>query len=213
MSTPVTAPSGFTLRVPDSWYEFDVWRATRTGDLARRLDARIAETPGLARYRRPLLKMLREAGREADRQGALFCAVMLEPVEDAGRLVATAMVFQTDGAPDRRENTVDTIAGQVSAQAPAEGSPAWRQVEVVEIPAGRAVRLRGVDAADPDLGRPDGVVMQTLLPIPDDGGVVNVVLTSPQVSLAEPMLELFAAISDTFAWTTDPAGGGGRLEG
>jgi hypothetical protein len=212
MSTPVVAPSGFTLRVPESWYEFDVWRATRTGDLARSLDARIAETPGLARYRRPLLKMLREAGREAERQGALFCAVMLDPVENAGRLVATAMVFHTDGAADPRENTVDAIAGQVSAQAPAEGSPEWRQVAIVETPAGRAVRLRGVEDADPDASRPQAVVMQTLLPIPDDGGVVNVVLTSPQVSLAEPMLELFAAISDTFAWSTDPAGGG-RVEG
>ena len=64
--------------------------------------------------------------------------------------VATAMVFHTDGAADPRENTVDAIAGQVSAQAPAEGSPEWREVEIVEIPAGRAVRLRGVEYADPD---------------------------------------------------------------
>ncbi|MGH3683710.1 MAG: hypothetical protein ACRDRU_26605 [Pseudonocardiaceae bacterium] len=27
----VGAPSGFALRVPESWLEFDVWRATRTG--------------------------------------------------------------------------------------------------------------------------------------------------------------------------------------
>lgn len=205
------APTGFTLRVPDAWYEFDVWRATRTGDLARELDARIGQTAELARYRRPLLKMLREAARSADRQGALFCAVMLEPVEDAGRLVASGMVFHTDGAPDPDVNTVETIASQVSAHAATEGSPAWRQVEVVEIPAGRAVRLRGVESADPAEPTPESVVMQTLLPVPGGRGVVDVVLTSPQVHLAEPMLDLFEAISDTFAWTTTEDGGGRRL--
>ena len=77
----------------------------------------------------------------------------------------------------------------------------------------RAVRLRGVEDAEPSAGRPLTVVMQTLLPVPDGSGVVNVVLTSPQVQLVEPMLELFEAISDTLAWTTDPARGGGRVEG
>jgi hypothetical protein len=171
----------------------------------------MSQTPELGRYRRPLLKMLREAARRAERQGALFCAVLLDPVEDAGRLVATAMVFQTDGARDQADDSVDVIAAQVSGYAESEGSPAWRQVEVVEVPAGRAVRLRGVEAADPEESTPDSVVMQTLVPIPAGRGVVNVVLTSPQVALAEPMLDLFEAISDTFAWTTAPDRGGGRL--
>jgi hypothetical protein len=201
------------LRVPQAWHEFDVWRATRTGDLARELDVRIGHTPELRRYRRPLLKMLREAARRAERHGALFCAVLLDPVEDAGRLVATAMVFQTDGTADRADSSVDVIAAQVSGYAASDGSPAWRQVEVVEIPVGRAVRLRGVEAADPDEPTPEAVVMQTLVPVPDGRGVVNVVLTSPQVALAEPMLDLFEAISDTFAWTGGPGRGGGRLRG
>src|SRR5689334_21817061 len=107
------AAAGFTLRVPESWVEFDVWRATRTGDLGRLVAARIAQAPELAPWRGTLVKLLREVADNAERQGALFCAAMADPVEDAGMLAASVMVLQTDGAPDPADNTVEAIAGQV----------------------------------------------------------------------------------------------------
>ena len=202
-------PLGFTLRVPESWVEFDVWRATRTGDLGRLVDARIAQAPELAPWRGTLVKLLREVADNAERQGALFCAAMADPVEDAGMLAASMMVLQTDGAPDAADNTVEAIAGQVSAVAAADGSPYWRRVEIVEVPAGRAVRVYGVEAAQVGARVPiDCVVMQTLIPVPAGQGVLDVVLTSPQVQIAESMLELFDAISATLAWSQSPVGDG-----
>jgi len=199
----VTAlPHGFTLRLPPSWVEFDVWRATRTGDLGRVLDGHIARTPEVAPHRGVLLRLLREVAADAERKGALFCAVMLEPADDAAMLVASLMVLRTAGASDPAGNTVEVIAGQVSAIAPSDGSPVWRNVEPVELPAGRAVRVRGVETVS--LGDREPVacaVMQTLLPVPGGKGVLNVVCTSPQVQLAEPMLDLFDAISGTLAWS------------
>lgn len=206
-------PPGFELRVPESWLEFDVWRATRTGDIPRLLDARIAQAPELKPYRGALVKALREAAGEAERHGALFCAAMTDLVEDAGMLAATLMVFQAEGAWDPDDNTPEAIAGRVTAVSPTDGVAQWRRVEIVEIPAGRAVRVQGVDAAVLG-GRPvDFVVMQTLVPVPDGQGVLNVVATSPQVELAEPMLDLFDAISSTLSWsaTTAPSGNGRSL--
>jgi hypothetical protein len=200
-SAPTAQPSAFQLRVPESWLEFDIWRATRTGDLARMVDARIAETPQLRRYRGALLKALRQAAEEAERSGALYCAAMSEMVEDSGMLAAIGMVFKTDGAPEPADNTAETIAGQVSAVAQREGTAEWRRVEVVEIPAGRAVRVYGIDAVDFGSQTVDCVVMQTLIPFPDGSAVLNIALTSPQVELTEPMLDLFDAISSTLSWT------------
>ncbi len=194
--------SGFTVRVPPAWIEFDVWRATRTGDLARLVDARIAEAPDLAPRRGALLKLLREVATDAERQGALFCAVMADDLGSDAVLTATLLVFQTDGALDPADNSVEAIAGQVVAVAPSPGSPAYRRVEVVELPAGRAVRVAGIEAAHiAGRGAVDCVMSQTLIPIPGDRGVLNVVLTSPQIALADPMLELFEAISATLAWS------------
>jgi hypothetical protein len=193
----VNATTGFSLRLPESWFEFDIWRATRTGDLGRLLDARIADEPELRPYRKPLLKLMREAAEEAERQGARYCAVSGDLTDDGDRLAATLLVFQTEGAGDPELDRPEAIAAQITATAPAAGSPTWRQVEVTEIPAGPAVRAYGIqDVADGSLF----VTMQTLIPVPGGPGVLNVVLTSPQTALAEPMLDLFDAISGTLGW-------------
>lgn len=204
----LTGQRGFSLRVPDSWYEFDVRRATRTGDLARLVDARIAVEPRLRPYRAALLKLLREVADRAERRGAVYCAAAPAD-EPSGGVIATLLVFHTPGADDPKDNTVATIAAQLVAVTPARPGAPWRTVEIVRIPAGEAVRVRAVEPARLDgSGAVDSVTTQTLLPVPhvdDDGspaGVLNVVLTSPRVGLADPLLDLFDAISDTLQWTS-----------
>lgn len=199
-------PAGFAVRLPETWVEIDIWRATRTGDLARLVDARIADLPALAPHRGALLKALREAAGAAERQGAVFCAAVADAVPAGGVLTATLMVFQTDPAPDPVHDTVEVIAGQVTAVAPAEDSPYWRRVDIVDLPSGRAVRVVGVEAAEARGDAPLlGVVMQTLVPVPGDQGVLNMVLSSPQTELAEPLLDLFDAISTTLTWPASHA--------
>jgi hypothetical protein len=194
-------PVEFTLRVPPSWFEFDIWRATRTGDLARLVDGRIATDPRLRPWRGALLKALREAAEQAEREGAVLCAAMTDPVARDAVLAAVLTVFSTHGALDDADNTAEAIAGQITATAPTSGARTWRQVEIVDLAAGRAVRVRGVDVARLGDRAHECVVMQTLIPVPDRGGVVDVVLASPQIQLTESMLDLFEAVSDTFAWT------------
>ncbi len=202
-ATTTGVPSWFTLRVPQSWFEFDVWRATRTGDLARLVDARIADVPQLRPQRPALLKLLREVAERAERQGAVYCAATAELVDGSDGLVASVMVFHTDGAPNAADNTVEAIAGQVTAVAPTDRRSPWRTVTIVEIPVGRAVRVRGVERAEPDGVSIDSVVMQTLIPVPGDRGVLNVVLSSPHVDIADELFELFDAVSDTLAWSRE----------
>jgi hypothetical protein len=94
----------FRLRIPLSWWEFDVWRATRTADLARHVDARVAEQPMLRKHRGPLLRALREAAADTERQGALMCVVMGELVDGAA-LAAVLVAVQTHGSAERSDNT------------------------------------------------------------------------------------------------------------
>ncbi|MEV4069763.1 hypothetical protein ACGFJC_15820 [Nonomuraea fuscirosea] len=191
-------PFGFTVRVPESWYAFDVWRAGRTGDLARLVDARVAAEPVLAPHRPVLLKVLREVADVAARNGAVFGAAMTDHVEDVGTVLATLMVLHTQGRAGG--DTVEEIAAGVVAVPPTPGTPVWRDVGIVELAAGRAVRVTGVEP-----GEIDSVVMQTLVPVPGGHGVLDLVIASPHLSLTEPMLDLFDAISATLAWS-DPEG-------
>jgi hypothetical protein len=202
MGTVGTAqPSGFTLKVPPSWTELDIWRANHTGYLARLVDARLADTPELRLHRGALLKLLKGVAAHAERSGAIYCAAMCDADEEAGVLAASVMILRSDGPPDPADNTVDAIAGQVSSIVPSEPEAPWRQVQIVEIPAGRAVQIKGVEPAV--AGQPDSAIvsMLTIVPVPGGGGVVTIALMSPQVALADPMLDLFGAISSTFGWS------------
>lgn len=203
-----TQPSGFILKVPPTWVELDIWRANHTGYLARLVDSRLAETPDLKQYRGPLLKLLKDVAAHAERSGALYCAAMCDADDDAGVLAASVMILRNDGPPDPADNTVEAIAGQVSSVVPSGPDEPWRQVQIVELPAGRAVQVKGMEPAV--AGRPDSQVvsMLTLVPVPAGGGVVSIVLMSPQVALTDPMLDLFEAISSTFGWS-DVTGAGG----
>lgn len=180
----------FTLRIPESWFEFEICRGGAcTGDLVRLVDARVAAHPELQPYRSALIKALREAAETAEARGAVYCASMLEKVDDAGMLAANLMVFYTESPSGGR--TVEEIANQMTAISGADDTAWWRDVEILDLPAGRAVRVKVVNGL---------VTMQTLIPVPGDRGVLDVVLTSPEVDLAEPFLDLFEAVSGTLAW-------------
>jgi hypothetical protein len=139
MTAPATVVPGFTVRVPPSWFQIDVWRATRTADLARLVDQRITDDPRLHPWRAPLLRALREAAAQAERQGAVFCAAMTDPVEDDDILAAVLTVFHTEGSTDPAANTAERIAAQVTASAD-DGAGTWRRVDLPHRPRRRPRR-------------------------------------------------------------------------
>lgn len=194
----------FDIRVPPNWFEIDLWRATRTGELARMIDQRISETPAMASYRSVILKFLREVAADAERRGVVFAAAMTEPVDGNRLLVATVLAFVTNGPPDEADNQVEAIAAQITATASAGHGRdrTWRQVRLTDVPAGRCVRVSGVELAQVGDGRSaECVVMHTLIPVPGAGQVLDLVLSSPQPDLSAPLLDLFDAISGTLTWT------------
>jgi hypothetical protein len=201
----VSAAPRFSLRIPETWFEFDVWRATRTGDLTRMVDRRLAEIPELRPQRSVILRGLRQLAAEAERRGAVYCAAAADRVGDDGTMLASMMVFSTQGMPEPGLNTVEGIAAQITAVPRSAGSPDWREVSVIETAAGRAVRVRAVATQSTDgTDALSTVSMHTLIPIPGGAGLLNVVLTSPQLSLADGLLDLFDAISSTLAWEAGP---------
>ena len=216
---PVGVGARFALRVPETWFEFDVWRATRTGDLARTVDERLRDLPQMRPYRADILRGLRQLAEDAERRGAVYCAAAADRIDDDGMLLASLMVFSTAGMPEPALNTVEAIAAQLTATATAAEADAgsngagsstgitpWREVRVIDLDAGRAVRVRGVSAVESADGAQSlpVVSMQTLIPIPGTDDVLNVVLTSPLASMAEGLLDLFDAISATLAWESGP---------
>lgn len=216
MSAPPRASNRFSLRVPPSWVQFDIRRATRTGELTRIVDDHLAKLPNLKSHRRVILKALRRFAEEAESAGAVLCAAAVDEQGPDGALLATLTVFVTEGMPEPALNTVPAIAAQLPATPRPDPGPDpdtddaresdWREVRIIEIPAGEAVRVRSVTtlagAADAEPVRL--VSMDTLLPLPGQDRILNVVLTSPHVNLVDELLEVFDLISETVAWEDTP---------
>jgi hypothetical protein len=200
---------GYALSVPGSWFEVDVRPATRAASAADLVRDRMAEAPELRDRRADLVRLIRKQATAAWDAGAVYCAVMAEPVAD-GLLPACVTVSFLPGPADASSAADDRVAPLLSTfrtrKAKRDDDP-WTEVATLDLPhAGPAARTYGVeDVEDPDAGPGSGpvrsvrvVTMQTYVPVPDVNRVAVVSCSSPAVEVAPALLDVFDAITGTF---------------
>lgn len=213
MSGPTTTRpvSGVNILVPSSWYEFDIHPATRDQAIREVVRARVQERPELAECRAELVRTLRRVAGEAWDSGVLYFGAMAE-VDDEAPLTAslTISVVDADQNDDQASGGLGPIMSALK-QIPPGRRPTdpWRRIRLVDLPdAGSAVRSEGIeDVALPDDTRTARMAMaQTFVPFPDgDPRVAVISAATPQLALAEPMLELFDGICATFRFVRQPS--------
>lgn len=200
---------GYALRVPGSWFEVDVRPATRAASAAELVNRRITDLPELRERRADIVRLVRNQAAAAWDAGAVYCAVMAEPVAD-GLLPACVTVSFLPGPVDASSDAEDRLSPLMTTLttkvAKSEGDP-WTEVTTVELPeAGTAARSFGVeDVEDPETGSGPGlsrsvrvVTMQTYVPLPDVNRVAVVTCSSPALEVAPALLDVFDAITGTF---------------
>ncbi|MFF7156786.1 hypothetical protein [Streptomyces sp. NPDC008139] len=232
MTVSSSAPSGTSpvrgvnILVPSSWYEFDIHPATRDASIREVVRERVQERPELADSRTALIRTLTRTADEAWQTGVLYFGALAD-LSDEAPLTASVTIAVLE-ADDRADDTADgeqaggraggNLAALVAALKPVPAgrrpTDPWRRIKLVELPdAGSAARSEGID----DIELPDDdrtvrmVLMQTFVPFP--GGDPRVAVISgatSQLALAEPMLELFDGITETFRFVyadDDPSAG------
>jgi hypothetical protein len=193
---------GYTIRVPGSWFEVDVRPATRAASAADLVNARITQLPELRERRADIVRLIRRQAADAWDSGAVYCAVMAEPVAD-GLLPASITVSFVAGPADARSDAEDRLGPLLAPLTPrppkGEDDP-WTEVATLELPeAGPAARSYGVEDVEDGQGRAVRVVtMQTFVPLRDVNRVAIVSCSSPAVEVAPALLDVFDAISSTF---------------
>jgi hypothetical protein len=202
---------GYALNVPGSWFEVDVRPASRAASAADLVNRRITDLPELRERRADIVRLVRNQAAAAWDAGAVYCAVMAEPVAD-GLLPACVTVSFLPGPADADSGAEDRISPLLSTfrtkTAKHEDDP-WTEVATVELQhAGTAARTYGVeDVEDPDAGAPGTggltravrvVIMQTYVPVPDVNRIAVVTCSSPAVEVAPALLDVFDAITGTF---------------
>jgi hypothetical protein len=201
-TTPAPSPvTGFSITVPETWFEIDVDPATRSASINELVRARTRGVPALAARRDEISQVLRAAAREAAAAGAVYCGVMVEAVEGTGLTasVTVSLLPAADGAV--RLDTAGAIAATLSEKRARTPDDTWTRVTVAELPrVGPAARSTGVE----DVEMPDGsgwiraTLMQTFVPAPGGEGVALISCSSPNIVLVEPLHDLFDAVTGTF---------------
>lgn len=195
------------ILVPSSWYEFDIHPATRDASIREVVRARVQERPQLAEHRTDLVRTLRRVADEAWTGGVLYFGAMAE-IDDEVPLTASLTVSVLDAQDEASGESLASGGPQgvlgVLKQIPQGSRPTdpWRRVRLVDLPdAGQAARTEGIEDVEiPRDNRSARMVMaQTFVPFPaGDPRVAVISAASPQLTLAEPMLELFDGIASTF---------------
>jgi hypothetical protein len=192
---------GYTITVPDSWYEVDCEPATR-GDAIRRLvEDRVRGTDELWEQRHAIAQVLLEQASRAHEAGATYCAGFAMPTPEGTvsgsvtvSLVMNAQRQAGGGAVDLRGSFVQV------PRDPDDPTEPYAVTSVVDVPGiGDSPRSSGIE--DAQLG--DGhflrnVFMITAVPVDDVDRVFLVALSSPVIALADPLLDLFDAVTSTF---------------
>jgi hypothetical protein len=197
--------SGFSLSVPDSWWEFDIRPEGRDATVRGLVDERIREVPELAEYRGDLAAVLRKMAKDAYDSGAVYMGCMAENF-DGVPLTATLTVSVL-GARNKQGVALSTdpraIAESLGTVTARREGDAWRSVTTVDIAqVGVAARTFGVEdvpVAQGDTRTLRMVLTQTYIPVP--GTTDQVVLVSgasPVLDLAEAFHDIFDAVTGTF---------------
>jgi hypothetical protein len=177
------AGSGFALALPAGWLTVELDPRRRSASHRQLVAERVRAVPELARQRSSLLRLLGGFADEAVAAGAVYAAVLEEQV--AGEALTAAL-------------TVTLLSGWGSPPPVTTGSGTWQKAEPVDLPSGRAVRVFGVEDVDLPGGRWVRTVSSHLyVPLPD-GRTALLSCSSTAVDLAEPLLDLFEAISAGF---------------
>ncbi|MGW5640571.1 hypothetical protein [Streptomyces sp. NPDC003832] len=198
---------GFRIKVPESWWEFDVRPESRDDSIRRMVNERTAANPELAKYRDTYVEFLRKAAADAWKSGAMYCGCMADSFGGDTPITGSVTVSLVGGSTKSGEPLPTDPAVMASTLAVKEAKregDSWRKVTVVDIPGvGPAARTYGIE----DIVVPDdalkrtirAVLMQTFIPVPGQEGKVALVAGSSQVlDLADSFFDIFDAITSTF---------------
>ena len=210
METLTVERGGFLIKVPESWWEFDVRPESRDDSIRRMVNERVRQRPELEQYRDTYVDFLQKAAADAWKSGAMYCGCMAESFGGDTPITGSVTVSLVGGRNERGEplsNDPAVIASQLAVKEAKREGDSWRKVTTVDIPGvGPAARTHGIE----DIEVPGdalnrtvrAVLMQTSIPVPGQEGKVALVAGSSQVlDLADSFFDIFDAITSTFRFT------------
>lgn len=190
-----TTTGSLRLTIPENWYDLSLADESAENTIARRLWDGCVQAGVDEESAGQFTESARRSIRHARRSGVVHAAGTFEIYED-GPLVATVVAALV--TPPGNANLIDTLtqAGQKSSSV-----DNWQRVSTVRLAgAGTAARVHGIQDVVMDDTTIRCAVMHTLIRLPGRSEVLVITGTSPNITEADTLFELFGSITATIAF-------------
>lgn len=200
---------GFSVDVPDHWTVLDLDPGTQGRWVDAFLDQRLAGRPRAAEERPPARRALLDLLRRLQEGGVFLAAVLAGEV--GGELVSASATLAWHRP--EAESGPPSLAAlyEVYARAPAAAGEdaATRRVEVVDLPAGGAVKVSTRETVElPTGARVHGVaVIQCIVPVLTTGWLALITATTGVPALVAGLEEVAATMAASLRFEPQPVGG------
>lgn len=189
----------FGFRVPDGWIDIDLGLAEseRFDAVAAAVDRLVADEPGFGDEAVRMKNAAHAIVTDAAAQGAMVAAVGFELVNGAVAPMA-AVAHQLPG-----DTPVDARRLAESLEDPHARDITGREVSVVELPAGPAVRVHAISEGGDSAGGPLPVVegVDYFVPVPGTTDMFLLSCTTPAVSIGDLLLPTFDTMATTVGFS------------
>lgn len=192
---------GFTISVPDSWFEIPVAPGGRDVAIRELVESRVRGNQAMWDARQGTIRLLNTQARAAWDSGAAYCAAMAVPTDD-GPVTASVTVSLVRGPVGATRDGEPTIAilETLTAVSRTDDADLFTVVTTTSLAdVGDCARTYGVeDVMVGEGGFVRVAMMQTFVPVPELNKVFLISASSPVVPLAWDLFDLFDAITGTF---------------
>jgi hypothetical protein len=197
-------PSDYELFLPEGWFRIPLEPEKRMKSIDALVERQLSGIDDAPHVRRLLRQELLDNASRAFDEGGIELYLSLQR---AGSLTVPASLLISLGRPPRggRPAALADLAELLAADVAQE-----REVAIVELKAGTALRIRGTcdPETDTSAGKPtDGAdyAMQSVtvdyqVQVPGTDALLLLAFSTPLVPIADAMVELFDAIASSLTW-------------
>lgn len=191
---------GFSITVPQSWYELELRPAGRDDAIRRMVDERTRGIPELWEQRGAVRSLLTRQAADAWDSGAVYAAGFALPTEE-GPITGSCTISLVED-PSAAADAAPIGLDERFAERPRGADPLapWSRSSVVQLDGGTScARSVGIDDAPlPGGGLVRHVFALTAVPVRDSARLFLLAFSSPVLPLVDELHDLFDAVASTF---------------
>lgn len=191
---------GFSITVPQSWYELELRPAVREEAIRRLVDDRTRGVPELWEQRGAVRSLLTRQAADAWESGAIYAAGFALPTDD-GPITGSCTISLVEDPSAAAADAAPIGLDERFAERPRGADPLapWSRSSVVELDGTACARSIGIDDAPlPGGGLVRHVFALTAVPVRDSARLFLLAFSSPVLPLVEELHDLFDAVASTF---------------